>query len=140
MTLALAVCTLPVFAGEEEVNPKVLNAFNAEFSNAREVVWTIGSDYYVATFTYNEKHVFAYYDISGEMMGLTRYVALSDLPLMLQGELKNKYAKFWISELYEVANSEGTSYYASIENADTRILLKATDGKTWSNYKKFKKS
>jgi hypothetical protein len=140
MTLALAVLSLPVFAREAEVNPKVLYAFNNEFKSAREVKWTVETDYTMATFTYNDKHVFAYYDNNGELLGLTRYVALSDLPLMLQGELKNKYSTFWISELFEVANNEGTAYYATVENADTRYMLKATDGKAWTHFKKFKKS
>lgn len=140
MTLVLAVFTLPVFAREAEVNPKVLTAFNNDFKSASEVKWTIEADYSVATFTYNEKHVFAYYDNNGELLGLTRFVALSDLPLMLQANLKNQYSKYWISELFEVANNDGTAYYATIENADTKIVLKATDGKTWTSYKKYKKS
>jgi hypothetical protein len=140
MTLVLAVSTLPVFARGTEVNPKVLTAFNDEFKTAREVKWTIEVNYTIATFTYNEKHVFAYYDNNGELLGLTRYVALADLPLMLQANLKNQYSKYWISELYEVANNDGTAYYATVENADTKLVLKATDGKTWNSYKKYKKS
>jgi len=140
MTLVLAVSTLPVFARGTEVNPKVLTAFNDEFKTASEVKWTIEVNYTIATFTYNEKHVFAYYDNNGELLGLTRYVALADLPLMLQANLKNQYSKYWISELYEVANNDGTAYYATVENADTKLVLKATDGKTWTSYKKYKKS
>ena len=140
ITLALAVSTLPGFAREENVNPKVLTAFNNEFRNAKEVEWTIATDYYLATFTYNENHVFAYYDINGDLLGVTRYVGMAELPLNLQAELKNKFCKYWISELYEVANSEGTAYYATVENADTKLVLKASDGKTWNQFKKYKKS
>jgi hypothetical protein len=140
MTLAFAIATLPVFANEPEVNQKALDAFRVEFNGASNVKWTISTDYFMASFIYNDKHVFAYYDINGEWLGTTRYVALSDLPLMLQGEVKNKFSAYWITELIEVANNDGTAYYATVENAETRLVLKASDGKTWNHYKKYKKS
>ncbi len=140
MTLAFAIATLPVFANEPEVNQKALDAFRIEFNGASTVKWTISADYFMASFVYNDKHVFAYYDIDGVWLGTTRYVALSDLPLMLQGEVKNKFSEYWISELIEVANNDGTAYYATVENADSRLVLKAGDGKTWNRYKKYKKS
>ena len=59
---------------------------------------------------------------------------------MLQGEVKNKYSDYWISELIEVSNNDGTAYYATVENADTRLVLKAIDGKTCTHYKNSKKS
>ncbi len=140
MTLAFAIATLPAFANEPEVNQKALDAFRIEFNGASNVKWTISTDYFMASFVYNDKHVFAYYDIDGAWLGTTRYVALSDLPLMLQGEVKNKFSDYWISELIEVANNDGTAYYATVENADSRLVLKASDGKTWNHYKKYKKS
>lgn len=140
MTLAFAIATLPVFANEPEVNKKALDAFRVEFTGASNVKWTISSDYFLASFVYNDKHVFAYYNIDGEWLGTTRYIGLSDLPLMLQGEVKNKYADYWITELIELANNEGTAYYATVENAETRLVLKASDGKTWNHFKKYKKS
>jgi hypothetical protein len=140
VTLAIAVSTLSAFAGNQEVNPSVLTAFNNEFKTAQQVEWAAGTNYYRATFTYNEKHVFAYYSFTGELLGLSRYVKLADLPLVLQGEMKNNYADYWISDLFEVANADGTSYYATIEKADTKIVLKSSDAKSWTNFQKTKKS
>jgi hypothetical protein len=140
MTLAIAVSTLSAFAGDENVNPKVLDAFNTKFKNAQQVEWTAETDYYKATFVYNDKHVIAYYDTNGELLGITRYVSPLDLSLNLQINLKNDYANYWVSDLFEVAKSDGTSYYMTLENADTKIVLKATDSNTWSVYKKVKKS
>ncbi len=139
LTLAIAVSTLSAFAGEE-VSPKVLNAFNNEFKTAKDVEWTIGTDYFRATFTYNEKHVFAYYNVNGELMGLTRYIIPADLPMLLQAELKSKYNEYWISDLFEVANSEGTAWYVTLEDADSKLVLKAIDAKSWNNYRKIKKT
>ena len=140
LTLAIAITTLSAFAGEAGVDQKVLNAFNKDFKTAKEVEWTIGTNYYRADFTYNEKHVFAYYERSGELIALTRYVSPNDLPLALQGSLKKNFSDYWISDLFEVANNEGTSYYVTVESAETKIVLKASDGKTWDQFSKSKKS
>ena len=38
--LAIRISSLESFAGEENVNTKVLNAFNTEFAGAKDVKWT----------------------------------------------------------------------------------------------------
>jgi hypothetical protein len=140
MTLAIAVSTLSAFAGEEAVAPKVLNAFKSEFNTAKEVEWTVSNDYYMATFTYNDKHIFAYYSAEGDLLGLTRYISTDYLPLNLQNNLKKNYSDYWISDLFEVAKNGETSYYVTLENADTKVVLKAQAGNDWSSYKKVKKA
>ena len=139
MTLAIAISTLSAFAGEEDVDPKVLNAFKTEFTTAKEVEWTTGSNYYKAAFIYNEKHVFAYYNMDGELLGLTRYISPVYLPISLQSNLKKNYADYWISDLFEVAKVSGTGYYITLENADAKIILKSSGGE-WSVYEKIRKA
>ena len=147
MTLVVAIGSLSVFAGnprvvfegEEKVAPKVLDAFQSEFREAKEVAWTIGSNYYKAAFTYNTKHVFAYYSLDGELLAMTRYLSSDDLPLSLLNSLRKNYCDYWISDLFELAKPEGTQYYVTLENADTKIILKAS-GNTWSVHKKEKKA
>ena len=140
MILAVLISTTSAFAGEENVATKVLNAFKTEFSTAKEVEWTVGSNYYKAAFVYNEKHVFAYYNEEGELLGLTRYLSSDDLPLNLQKNLKKSYSKYWISDLFEVAKSDGTAYYITLEDADTKIVLKASAESDWSVYQKTRKA
>ena len=153
MTLAIAMSTLGAFAGtafgnpthaktegEENISPKVLQAFKSEFNTAKEVEWTAGSNYYKAAFMYNNKHVFAYYNTEGELIGLTRYISPVDLPLSLQSSLKKIYADYWISDLFEVAKNDGTGYYITLENADSKIILEASDGSEWNVYQKIRKA
>ena len=49
-----------------------------------------------------------------ELMGLTRYISSLDLPISLQAGLKKDYSNYWISDLFEVSNSEGTGYYITL--------------------------
>jgi hypothetical protein len=137
MTLAIALGTLSSFAaGEETVSSKVLTAFEKDFAGAKEVVWTANHDYSRAAFLFNGQHVNAYYGTEGELMAMTRYISSLDLPLSLQTNLRKDYSNYWISDLFEVSNSEGTSYYITLENAGQKVVLKSAAGETWKTYKK----
>jgi hypothetical protein len=141
LTLAIALSTLGVFAGTgEEVNPKVLKAFTNEFTTAGEVTWTKQDNYYKAAFTYNGNHVVAFYSTEAELLGLTRYVALQDLPINLQTDIRKNYNSYWITDLFEVAKSDGTAYYITLENVDTKLVLKSSGGANWTNHLKSKKA
>lgn len=142
LSLAMFVTlgTMSAFADTVEgVSPKVLKAFNNDFNSTPEVEWSVGLNYYRAAFTFNGNHVFAFYDADGELLGLTRYISSLDLPMTLQRNLKKSYSGYWISDLFEVANNKGTSYYITLENADTRIVLKANGDSDWKTYKEARK-
>ncbi len=138
--MSLALSAMSVQARDPEVTPEVLGAFQKEFAAAREISWTVHTEYIQASFVYNDRYLTAYYNSTGELLGLTRFLSPADLPLSLQADLKKNYSEFWITDLFEVASQEGTAYYISVENADSRLILKATDSRKWYHYKKFRKS
>ncbi len=139
LMVAIALSTLSAFATDENVNQKVLDAFKTEFSTAKEVEWSVGSNYYKATFNYNGKYVFAYYSENGDLLGLTRYLSPVDLPIALQNNLQKSYEGFWVSDLFEASKNDGTIYYITLENADAKVILKSS-GNSWDIYDKIKKS
>jgi hypothetical protein len=63
-----------------------------------------------------------------------------DLPLLLQTSLKKYHTNSWITDLFEVSNQDGTSYYVVLETADIKIILKSTDGGNWMVYQKVQKA
>lgn len=141
LSLAVAFTALSAFAGyDENVDQKVLSAFKTDFATATEVTWTVSDGYYKATFLYNENYVFAYYSGEGELLGITRYISPVDMPMTLQTGLKKKYSDYWISDLFEVAKNETTSYYITVENADSKIVLRSLNGSNWEVYKTVKKA
>jgi hypothetical protein len=139
VTLAISIFTLTAFATGENVNAKVLGAFNSEFSGAQDVEWTVGTGYYTAAFVYNQKHVYAYYNEEGELLGISRYLSPDDLPVTLQAGLKNRFGNYWVSDLFEVTKNDETAYYITIENADAKIVLKS-NGSEWAIFKKVRKA
>jgi hypothetical protein len=140
LALVLTVSTGFAFTGEEAVNKQALEAFKSEFVGATDVNWTAGSNYYKAAFTLNDQKLFAFYNSQGEFIAVTRYISSFQLPLNLQTDMKKSYSNFWVSDLFEMATNDDTSYYLTMENADTKIVLKSTDGKEWSLYHKDKKA
>lgn len=139
LTLAIAVSALSAFAGEEKVTSIVLNAFNNEFTTAKEVEWTAGNNYYKATFKYNTMYVFAFYSTEGELLGLTHYLSPVDLPMSLQNNIQKEYKDYWISDLFEMVKDGTTSYYITLEKSDKTIILQSSGGNEWSTVKKIKK-
>ncbi len=139
LMLAITISSIAVFAGEVNVDAKVLNSFKQEFKNAQDVKWTTNETFYKASFVYNGQYVYAFYKLDGELMGVTRNISSLDLPMKLQTALRNGYEGYWISELFEISNSDGTKYYITMENADSKIVLKSAGDSNWSIYKKSSK-
>jgi hypothetical protein len=70
---------------------------------------------------------------------MTRNISSLNLPLKLQGKIRSDYAEFWISDLFELSDNDGTHYYITVENADSKVLLKSSDNTDWSIFKKMSK-
>jgi hypothetical protein len=134
---AMLFATSSLLAAEEtEVNSVVLNAFKNQFTNASDVEWNAGSNYFKASFLYNNNFVNAYYSTEGDFIATTRNISSVNLPMLLQTSLKQKYNNYWISDLYELAKPEGTTYFITLENADQKIILKSSGESEWTQYKK----
>jgi len=53
--------------------------------------------------------------------------------------LKQSYNGYWISDVLEVANEDGTSYYITLETADEKVTLKSNSD-YWTTFQKQRKS
>ncbi len=138
-TVLASVFTKTSFANEEKVSPIVLQSFQNTF-NAEKVEWkTINKNLYKAEFELNGFTVTAFYDAEGVLVATTRNVTLLQVPVTLQSALKKNYPHLWITELFELSNDDGTEYYLTLENADTKVILKSSGSARWSIYRKVHK-
>jgi uncharacterized protein YxeA len=137
--LMLSISTSFAFTGRESINQQALFAFKTEFNGATNAAWTAGSDFYKVEFTMNGNRLFAYYNKSGEFMAVTCYISSFQLPHYLQRKLKNSWSNYWISNLFKISNHDETSYYVTLENADSKIVLKSDDGSKWTVFQKTEK-
>jgi hypothetical protein len=139
LTVLFSLISMSSFASDSKVDSRVLKSFESSFKNATEVDWTVSTNFYKANFLLNGQYVAAYFDASGNMMAITRNISSTQLPISLQTNLKNNYEGLWISDLFEVANEEGTTYYVTVENADTKLILRSSSS-AWATYQKVRKS
>ena len=123
----------------EKVSPRVLASFRTDFSNATDVQWETGTNYFRASFSLNEQRIFAFYNLEGEMMSIARYISSLQLPINLYSSLKIDYRKYWISDLFEVSNNEGLHYYVTLETAESKLTMRSSNGGAWSIYNRTKK-
>jgi hypothetical protein len=121
------------------MNEQVANSFKKEFTLAEDVKWETTKDLVKITFKLNSQVMFAYYTESGELMAVVRNISSVQLPIHLLAELKRDYNDWWITDLFEMAGTTGTSYYITLENADTTLVLKSGNSNGWQTYKKVKK-
>jgi len=126
-------------ATNNEVNQLASNAFHKDFANARNVVWEQKQDYVKVTFTMNDQVMFAYYNEAGDLRAVVRNIVSGQLPINLLTGLKKEYSGFWISDLFEIATDDHTTYYVTLENADKKIVLKSDAIESWSVYAKTRK-
>ncbi len=139
--LLLMVGLSTTFANiKETVNERVLNSFNKEFVGAKEVNWENGKTFAKATFKLNNQVMFAYYSQDGELLAVTRNLISGQLPISLLADLKKNYSDYWITDLFEMANNQETSYYITLESASQTIVLRSVGAAGWETFKKEKKS
>jgi hypothetical protein len=139
LTVIASFFTKTSTANDDVVNSTVLKSFQSSFANAKEIDWSLAKSLYKASFVLDGQHINAYYNSEGLLIAMTRNISTSQLPIALQTTIKNDYTSFWISDLFEIANDEGTSYYITLENANTKLVLKSTNNSAWSKFQKNQK-
>ena len=136
LTFLASVFAKPTFANDGEIKPAVLRTFEKTFANAKNVEWTITTNMYKARFEMSGQMVTAYYTSSGQQLAVTRNITSHQLPLTLQTAMKNEYPGHWITNLFELTNDEGTTYYVTLEDAETKIVLQSQSTQSWTVYQK----
>ena len=122
------------------VSAAVLASFDSVFKNASDVKWKAAGNYMKADFVVAEQYVTAYYDANAELVAVTRNINSFQLPITLQTKLRASHPQYWISDLFELSNENGVSYYVTVENGENKITLQSTNATDWTVYKKQSKS
>ena len=122
------------------VSSAVVSTFKSSFKNASDVTWKVTNQYSKADFSLNGQFVSAYYDASANLIAVTRNISSFQLPITLQSKLKESYEDYWISDLFELSDNDGTAYYVTVEDGDSKITLKSSGTNSWNVYQKQRKS
>ncbi|WP_315818777.1 hypothetical protein [Paraflavitalea speifideaquila] len=138
--LLLTVGLSSTFANKlENVNEQVISSFKKDFASAQDVSWEKSKEISKATFKMNDQVMFAYYAEDGNLLAVMRNIVSSQLPINLMSDLKRNYSGYWISDLFEMASDNSTSYYVTVQNGDQTVVLKSFGSAGWETFKKDKK-
>jgi hypothetical protein len=141
LVLMLSIGFNSAFANfEEGVSLRATTAFKKDFSSAVNVKWEAGKEFVKATFELNGQVMFAYYSTDGDLMAVTRNILSNQLPFKLLSEIRNNHKQTWITDLFEISSHGETTYYVTLENADTKLVLRSQGTAGWEQYKREKKN
>lgn len=115
------------------VDAQTIAAFNKDFAGATSISWQQEENFTKASFTLNGNVLFAYYAPGGDLIATTRNISSSQLPMVLLNSIKTEYGSFWITDLFEMATNNTTSYYITLENAGEKKILHS-NGLSWEMF------
>ena len=122
------------------VPSSIVSDFSSHFYHAQNVKWDKIDSYYEVTFNQFGTTLFAFYTEDADFMGIGNYILSNKLPESLSAELKTKYSRYWVSDLFRYLVNDQPGYCITIENGDQKIMLKSEGGQSWNLYKSIKKS
>ena len=143
LALLAVIMTTTAFAkniDDKNINQNVLTSFNQKFVQASDIKWSVTANFVEARFKMNDQFMYAFFSETGELLGISRNILVNQLPINLQASIKRSYSTSWVTELFELAKEDQTTYYVTLENADQKVTLKSVDANTWTVYKKTKKN
>ncbi|MEO6229573.1 MAG: hypothetical protein ABJB11_04185 [Ferruginibacter sp.] len=137
----MLLCSFTFAFDSDNVNSTIKAAFSNDFSAAKNVTWKKTSDFYFATFTLNNNEVNAAYNEDGELVGTSRTLAASLLPMDISMQVAKKYEGYTVAKKVLELSFEGTTrYYITIMNEKYAMKLKCTANGNLEVEKKIKRS
>jgi hypothetical protein len=116
-------------------NKKLTAELAKHFSTAQSVSWNQVAMITTANFILDGQYLAAHFSPEAKMLGISKNVAVDNLPLNMKLELRDYFDKYWISDIFEYATPGSDAYYVTLENADSRLVLKS-EGGAFEVYKK----
>lgn len=116
-------------------NDAVTISFRKDFKKAEVIQKEVGKNFTKITFRLNNMVMFAFYNEDGTLLAITRNITSNQLPLQLLMDLKQNYGNYWICDLFEYSGDGNTNYYVTLENADSRVILRS-NSTDWEVYDK----
>lgn len=125
--LSLTVFATSLLANEDPgINPKILLAFQKEFSLAQNVKWDDKGELKQVRFSLYDNSFIAWYNENGELVTTIRNILYMQLPLSVITTLQQKYTDADFYEITEITKNNETYYQVKMERKNKKFLLRAT--------------
>lgn len=148
LIMLLSVISLTAFSNNStktvnsinnNVSKLVQTGFDKTFPDAVNVSWSSVGEFKKASFEVNGQFLISFFNEQGEQVAISRNLSLSQLPIPTANSLRDKMEGKWLTELFEFSKENLCTYYATLEDAGYKYIIKSENGGLWSLYKKTKK-
>jgi hypothetical protein len=136
--LLLTLGATTTFAANTTDNGGANASFRKDFKQAELLTTDAGKDYTKITFKMNGVILFAFYNEQGELLAVTHNIKANELPINLLMPIKLNYSDYWITDCFEIDTNGTNSYYITLQNTDTQVILHS-NGNDWDTYSKINK-
>src|SRR5215203_6816194 len=107
------------------VDPKILSAFQKEFSFAKNVKWEEEGNLARVFFSLNDQAITAWYNPNAELVTTARNILYSQLPISVMRSLDKEYSGADIRVITEISRNDETYYQIQAARQGKKFLLKA---------------
>ena len=113
-------------AERTDVDPKILSAFQKEFSFAKNAKWESEGNLTRVNFLLNDQGIVAWYNSDAELITTARNILYNQLPISVIISLEKEYADATFCGITEVTRNNETYYQIRADRKDKKFLLKAS--------------
>jgi len=135
--LAIGV-TISMAMERTGVDPKILSAFQKEFSFAKNAKWEVKGNLTQVNFLVNDQGVVAWYNSDAELVTMARNILYLQLPISVIKSLEKEYANATFCGITEVTRNNETYYQIRADKKERSVLLKASPSGNITVMKKIK--
>jgi len=123
----LIISSATVMTSERaDVDPKILSAFQKEFSFAKNVKWEVKGNLTRVNFLINDQGVMAWYNSDAELVTTARNILYNQLPISVIRTLEKEYAGADLFGITEINRNNETYYQIQADEKNKKYLLKAS--------------
>nr|WP_294943825.1 hypothetical protein [uncultured Mucilaginibacter sp.] len=117
--------------GTENVSYAAISKFNSDYARAENVTWKVSSTFQKATFTLDDVKMSAFYNLSGELIGVTQNVQFKALPEKAKKEIAVKYEGYFAKEVIKLETGDDNSfdntvYFVDLAKDGKELLVRVT--------------
>ena len=126
LTLLTIGITVTIADPVTPVDPKILSAFQKEFSFAKSVSWQEDGSLTRVNFVMNDQGITAWYNANAELVTTARNILYNQLPISVMRSLDKQYEGAGIFGITEINRNDETYYKLKVEKRGKKYLLKAS--------------
>lgn len=128
VTIAIAgLCFSTISAAENStIDPKIISAFEKEFSYAKNVKWEVKQELAQVSFLLNDQAVTAWYNSDAVLVTIARNLLYTQLPISVIKALNKDYADAALFGILEIIHNNEVQYQVTAETKKKTVLLKIT--------------